>query len=258
MALATSLGVTWGLSLVLDNVKVPQGAYTPIQPQSIKGSHNIAGSPTVSVKQIDHILSSYNSPMAGSGQKIHELGLKYGIDPVYALAFWFHESRFGTLGWAARTKNPGNIRGSGRGGWTYFNEWDDGMEAWFRLIRKSYINGGLNFTNPEGFTCSPSKPCNTLEKILPVYAPSSDGNDVKRYIASVSTQVDKWRTTKVSLGLDRASEMESFEAANAVRLAENRTYGISTREVSRQLLWNLASLSVQAEEAGKLEGARHE
>ena len=33
---------------------------------------------------------------------MYDLGVKYGIDPVFALAFFMHESLFGTTGEAGR------------------------------------------------------------------------------------------------------------------------------------------------------------
>jgi len=190
LAAVVSWLVTNGLKAVLAWSYFPVATTTT---EPIKGSHAVAGRPTMSAEQIDRILTKHHSPFAGRGKTIYALGLKHGIDPAYAMAFWLHESGFGTLGWAKTTKNPGNIRGPGRGGWTYFDDWDDGMEAWFRLIKRSYVDGGLNFTNPEGFTCSRKKPCLTVEQILPVYAPSSDGNNVARYVASVNGAVENWR-----------------------------------------------------------------
>ena len=49
------------------------------------------------------MLETYHSPAVGKGQALYDLGVKYGIDPVYALAFFWHESRFGTTGEARVT-----------------------------------------------------------------------------------------------------------------------------------------------------------
>jgi hypothetical protein len=197
LALVVSIGATIGLNAVIRWAKFPH-APLKITTTSSSATHAVAGSPTISVDQIDRILGQHNSPFTGHGQRIHELGEQYGIDPVYAMAFWLHESNFGTAGWAKVTLNPGNIRGSGQGGWTYFRSWDDGIEAWYRLI-SHYTSGSINFTNPEGYTCSPSQPCVSIEQIIPVYAPSTDGNNVSLYIDSVANTVDNWH------GLEPAS-----------------------------------------------------
>ena len=41
----------------------------------------VVGSPTISAAKIDAVLASYQSPAAGTGQAMHDLGVKYGIDP---------------------------------------------------------------------------------------------------------------------------------------------------------------------------------
>jgi hypothetical protein len=157
------------------------------------GGDTIVGKPTISAEQIDLILRRYNSPFAGRGQKIYDLGKKYDIDPAYAMAFWLKESTIGTRGWAVSTMNPGDIRGTSRGGWTYFASWDDGVEAWFQYMRSTYIDGNLNFVNADGYGCTPHKPCQTIEQIIPVYAPASDGNNVNEYIRQVRQAVETWR-----------------------------------------------------------------
>src|SRR5579859_6595526 len=73
-------------------------------------SYSVAGSPTVSAAFINWVLAAYHSPAAGKGQALYDLGVKYGIDPVYALAFFWHESGFGTTGEATVTRSLGNER----------------------------------------------------------------------------------------------------------------------------------------------------
>ena len=59
---------------------------------------SILGAPTISPQKIDEILASYNSPAVGYGQAMYDLGLQYGIDPIFCLAFFVHESTAGTRG----------------------------------------------------------------------------------------------------------------------------------------------------------------
>jgi hypothetical protein len=52
------------------------------------------------------------------------------------------------------------------------------MEDWYKLITDLYINQwGLR----------------TVDAIIPVYAPSGDGNNPTAYINSVESMVDSWR-----------------------------------------------------------------
>ncbi len=56
-------------------------------------SGDVVGPPSISVNQIEAVLKQYGSPASGKGQTLYDLGIKYGIDPAYALAFFVHESR---------------------------------------------------------------------------------------------------------------------------------------------------------------------
>ena len=149
------------------------------------GPYSVLGKPTITADFINRVLASYNSPAAGLGQQMYDLGVKYGIDPVYALAFFMHESLFGTTGEARATLSLGNLRciptrpciDQNIGGFAQMNSWADGFEQWYKLIRNLYVaQWGLV----------------TVDTIIPVYAPSSDHNDVAAYIAALKHEIDTW------------------------------------------------------------------
>lgn len=150
------------------------------------GPYSVLGKPTISVKLINTVLASYHSPTAGMGQSLYDLGVKYGIDPVYALAFFMHESLFGTTGEARVTLSLGNERcipdrpciDQDRGGYAKMNSWEDGFEHWYKLIRNLYVAQWGRVT---------------VDQIIPKYAPNSDGNNEKAYIATLKHEVDVWR-----------------------------------------------------------------
>src|SRR5215469_13869105 len=83
--------VAWWIA----NLKQPQ-AYT------------VVGKPSIKADFINRVLDYYRSP--AKGKALYDYGVKYGIDPVYALAFFMHESSFGTTGVAKVTRSLGNIR----------------------------------------------------------------------------------------------------------------------------------------------------
>ena len=158
--------------------------------QQGQDSYVVVGPPTLSAAFIDTVLGAYHSPAAGLGSVITDPGVHYGIDPVYALAFFWHESGFGTTGEARVTRSPGNERciadrpciDQDRGGYALMQSWADGFEHWFRLIRDLYVKQwGLV----------------TVEQIIPKYAPGNDGNDETAYIAAVEHAVDVWRSGKL-------------------------------------------------------------
>ncbi|HEY6541773.1 MAG TPA: hypothetical protein VIZ18_12580 [Ktedonobacteraceae bacterium] len=159
----------------------------------VDSSYSVAGPPTVSAAFITRVLVAYRSPTAGDGQALYDLGVKYGIDPVYALAFFWHESGFGTAGEATVTRSLGNERcipdrpciDRNRGGFALMQSWEDGFDHWYRLILYGYVQGQVTLPIV-------GHDCTTVDQIVPVYAPGGDGNDVAAYIAAVKHAVTTW------------------------------------------------------------------
>ncbi len=160
----------------------PASASAPASLMPAASNYALQGPPTISVGRIEAVLAQYGSPAAGQGQRLYDLGVKYGINPAFALAFFVHESGCGTKGVARFSKSLGNIRWTeGYGnyeGYRSYPSWEAGMEDWYQLIKGLYIEGwGLR----------------TVAAIIPVYAPSADHNNPTAYIASVEYLVDSWR-----------------------------------------------------------------
>lgn len=140
--------------------------------------YSVLSKPTVNATLINRVLLAYSSPAAGKGQALYDDGVKYGIDPVFALAFFLHESTFGTAGVARVTHSLGNIRctpayPSCFHGYRMYTNWEDAFLDWYNLIRDVYVASGLT----------------TVEQIVPVYAPASE-NNVHAYIVAVEQVVD--------------------------------------------------------------------
>jgi hypothetical protein len=158
------------------------------------GPFSFIGKPTISASFINRVLTSYRSPAAGLGQQLYRLGEKYGIDPAYALAFFMHESLFGTTGEARKTLSLGNERciaerpcvDQERGGYAQMESWVDGFDHWYRLILDGYIYGAVTIPIV-GY------PCLTIGQAIPVYAPSSNNNNVAGYIAALQYELQTWQ-----------------------------------------------------------------
>jgi hypothetical protein len=191
--LALAAWASWlavGMVGSLHTQTIRMSAVLYVGQKSEQGVYSVAGSPTISASFIDRVLSAYGSPAAGLGSVIESLGVSYGIDPVYALAFFWHESGFGTTGEARVTLSLGNERclqdrpciDQDRGGYAQMQSWADGFEHWYSLILNLYIRQWGRVT---------------VAQIIPKYAPSSDGNDEAAYIAAVEHAVDVWRSGQV-------------------------------------------------------------
>jgi hypothetical protein len=157
----------------------PQPSAIAIPPSS--GPYSVLGKPTISADFINRVLASYNSPATGKGQTLYDMGVRYGIDPAFALAFFMHESSFGTQGEARVSLSLGNLRCipnyKCQDGYAWFSSWDDGFQAWYELIRNLYVSQW-------GLT--------TVSQIIPKYAPTSDNNDEAAYIAALKHAIDTW------------------------------------------------------------------
>jgi hypothetical protein len=110
------------------------------------------------------------------------LSRHYQVDDAVALAFFVMESRAGTQGEAAITHSFGNLRPMpnepARDGYRYYNTWMEGATEWFQLMRSLYLDQlGLQ----------------SVQAIVPVYAPATDDNDPQQMIAGIVQLVTCWR-----------------------------------------------------------------
>src|SRR5258708_14094448 len=147
----------------------------------------VMGTATIAAAFMNRVLAAYGSAAAGTGQQLYDLGVASGIDPVYALAFFLHEDSFGKMGIGAANHSLGNIRCSAgyscQDGFRSYATWEASYQDWYALILNGYVKGSV----------SSACPCTTIEQIIPVYAPSSDGNDVQGYIAALVQAAHTWR-----------------------------------------------------------------
>lgn len=143
-------------------------------------------SPRISQQQFVRVLARAASPCAPIGVECYAIITSYGLDPAVALGFFGHESTFGTRGVAVETLNWGNVRtafkperaaGTHPRNFAIFRTWQDGLRDWCERINERYIN---------------QRGLDTVDQAVPVYAPSSDGNNVQRYIERVTQLVNDW------------------------------------------------------------------
>ncbi len=115
------------------------------------GSQNtssfIAHGPTISVQTIEWELKQRGSPLsANDAAYIYQESQRYTIDDAFALAIWAEETQDGRLA-VQGTHNIGNItagEGVAAAGHIFavYPDWQAGIDAWFSLIKRLYIQGG--------------------------------------------------------------------------------------------------------------------
>jgi hypothetical protein len=156
----------------------------------------VQGPPTITRDLFVQVLQTAGSPAVGEAGAIWDAGVTMGIDPAFALAVFKHESIYGTAqSWIGRildgyTYNWGNLKCGDYphcdGEWRVYTSWLEGATDFYALLRD-----GSNFI-PAGRT--------TVVSIIPMYAPSSDNNNVQAYIQDVLTSMDGWRNGQVTPG----------------------------------------------------------
>jgi hypothetical protein len=162
----------------------PVGTGTP----PTAGDYTLKAAPSLTAAQIDAILADAGSPAEGTGRIWYAEGVRRGIDPAFALAFFIHESSAATnpawAGWkpdGTHTHNVGNIICAGYptcyGRFRDYPTWQAGIADWYRLIDDEYIAG---------------RGTATVAEIIPIYAPAFE-NDVDRYVKTVEQLIDEWR-----------------------------------------------------------------
>ncbi len=150
--------------------------------------YTVVRTPSLSVAFINQVLATYKSPAKGRGKALYNFGKKSGIDPAIALAFFMHESSFGTQGEATKSLSLGNIRCIPNyrcaDNFAQFDTWEDGFKAWYRLIRNLYV---VRWE------------LTTVDQIVPRYAPAADHNDVAAYIGALKRALDTWHAGQITI-----------------------------------------------------------
>jgi hypothetical protein len=159
----------------------PTHQRTPVAPyvapgrEPMREGYFVMGAPSISLSRFCGVLEHYRSPAASQCAIFYNQGVAAGVDPVMWLAFSKMENEFFIDGGSSLpNKNMGNLR-CGRSYCRYVS-FAAGSAAWYSLIRKY----ALLWHRP------------TVDTIVPMYAPASDGNNVSWYIATVKRLVDRW------------------------------------------------------------------
>ena len=146
----------------------------------------LRSTPRISAAQFARVLQRYGSPCTPIADECYSIIAQSGLDPAIALAVFGHESRFGTQGIAVEIKNWGNVRapfkperasGKHPRNFAIYPSWQESLRDWCDRINQRYIR---------------ERGLDTVEKAIPVYAPSLDGNKPQEYIAKVNSLVGEW------------------------------------------------------------------
>jgi hypothetical protein len=168
-----------GLAMTYDTTHASHMTYDTT-PRHTTQNSTVVGPPSLSVQFINAVLCNASSPACGTGLALYDGSVTSGIDDVYALAFFKHESSYGRYGIARENLGLGNIRCTAgyvcKSGFRAYASWAEGYQDWYKLI--GWYVGTLHKS--------------TVAAIVTTYAPSSE-NDTSAYIQSVESSVQAWR-----------------------------------------------------------------
>lgn len=148
--------------------------------------YNPLGPATIGLNIFTSFLAEMGSPASSEAQQLYQTLIQQGADPAVALAFFEHESSGGRYGVAALTHSWGNLRCTppyqcyqteGNGAFRSYPDWVAGASDWVSLMHYYRDNLGRQ----------------TLDQIVPLYAPTSDGNAPASYIQTVKARVNDLR-----------------------------------------------------------------
>lgn len=156
------------------------------------------------------ILRDAQSPASEECAAAYDAVVAQGVDPLFALAIFWHESQFGRVGIChdEDTKNPGNTRTSRtgvgvvittpRGQFVKYPSWAEG----FRDLAARLTDPAFVYAQ-EGRT--------TIARIIERWAPRADGNDPEGYVAAVVRfmQQHEGRTTMAEVWYPKAIRYQS-------------------------------------------------
>jgi hypothetical protein len=176
-------------------------------PASAAGGLTFKADPRISQESFAAILQRASSPAAADAPALYAVIASYGLDPAVALAFFQHESSFCLSGacangnlhnWGMLRRPIKAERGAGLvGGFVRYASWEDGARDWCELILFRYVNRGLD----------------TVEKVVPVYAPSSDNNAPDSYVNTIRRVVAAWSGRRFELAAELHSYTGSLDQA---------------------------------------------
>ena len=157
----------------------------PVAPSPADDRAIIATPATMSLEHWIDVMRR-RSPITDGGEltTLYLVMTQWEIDPAGFLAMWLVEqgpTMRGEL--SATTRNPLNVAAYGRDRWPaiqYKDRWWNVYESWqlgahANLLHLKQKYGAVGLL--------------TVRQIVPVFAPSSDGNDVDRYIRSVMARM---------------------------------------------------------------------
>lgn len=142
----------------------------------------IGGNPMITLAQFIGSLQRHNAPLSViEMERVYRLAMWLQVEPAFLIALWKHEggSPLGSSELQRQTFNPLNIKAPATE-WRKIVQSNGSMFYWYESFQIGLMQAVLHLKVQYG-----AQGLTTVREILPVFAPSSDGNNVEAYIRSV-------------------------------------------------------------------------
>lgn len=142
----------------------------------------IGGNPMITLAQFIGSLQRHNAPLSViEMERVYRLAMWLQVEPAFLIALWKHEggSPLGSSELQRQTFNPLNIKAPATE-WRKIVQSNGSMFYWYESFQIGLMQAVLHLKVQYG-----AQGLTTVREILPVFAPSSDGNNVAAYIRSV-------------------------------------------------------------------------
>ncbi len=157
------------------------------------GLGSLNSKPTLSQSSFINLVNKLGTPIStenGFAVCAYNEGIRYGVNPIYMLGFANEETSLGSAGIGLPNGNKNLF------GLTLGTAGDPNINSDVNKVSrfKSYSTYCDSVTDWDAYIYNYyfSKGDYTLNQIVPIYAPSSDNNNVPEYIANVQSFVNKY------------------------------------------------------------------
>lgn len=179
----------------------------PTREGSVQAPIPIFAAPSIGFMTFAAILNtgyqSKQSPAHAEAAAMFNAFTAAGVDPVVPLAVFWKESKLGTMGRSAEWHNLGNVRTPSdptipaiivatedKGSFVRYQSWTDAAKDWAHRMQTKY-------RDQRGIT--------TLQAMVPVYSPATDGNIVREFIEQLTERVAFYRAMGYAAGMYEVS-----------------------------------------------------
>lgn len=144
-----------------------------------------------------------NSPAAGAASVVYDYCVRSRVSPLFVLGIFWHESQFGTKGWAVKTRSWGNTRLPSYGAMNIgaYNQ-DTGLfytplqqrpSGRYLAAYADWVAGGIS-TVARLVEHAPYANAEHVRDILTIWAPPTDSNNTELYISTVLQYIESHYT----------------------------------------------------------------